>query len=191
MSIENILTLDICNKKNVVYQPYYTLGNSTANHVLPLSDRGSASVDPWIRSQTRVLWDNVPAKSYKGNMFLTLNPDPNCEWYTTHTDKKLLVTKYLSLIQYLKDTHKIKSSVSVYEYGKEGKKNGKLHFHAVLRTEEKDQVENAILKEFNQRSNAKHRTLNIKIIKKVADRENMIAYLKKEQQNKKKCLYYN
>lgn len=186
-SVTEILTLDFNrSNKKITEGGLLYLGNSRPTE-RPALERLR---QPWDIANVRRSWDNVHEKSLKGNLFVTVNPDPNCDWYTTNNDKKLLVTKFLTLIHKLKIDSKLISSVFVYEYG-QGKKDGKIHFHGIIKTDCRDEVENAILKEFNKRSNAKHRTLNIKIIKKVSDRENMIAYMKKEQQNKKKCLYFN
>lgn len=182
--VNELLTVDF--KKNCKPTGLLYLGNSRPTE-RPALERPR---QPWDVNNVRRAWDVVPGKSLKGNFFMTLNPDPNCDWYTTHNDKKLIVTKFLTTIHNLKVSRKLISSVFVYEYG-QGKKDGKIHFHGIIKTEDKDAITDAILKEFNQRSNAKHRTLNLKIIKKVSDRENMITYMKKEQQNKKKCLYFN
>ena len=186
-SNDKILTLDFNQKNTCTQQGLLFLGNSRPTE-RPALER---PLQPWITANVRRAWDVVPQKSLRGNFFMTLNPDPNCDWYTTNNDKKTIVTKFLTAIEKLKASRILLSSVFVYEYGDKGKKDGKIHFHGIIKTEDKDAITNAILKEFNQRSNAKHRTLNLKVIKKVSDRENMINYMKKECQNKKKCLYFN
>ncbi len=156
-----------------------TLGNSTPS-------------TPWMTDQVRTPWDKLPDNLLKGmNFFFTINPDPNCEWYTTDCDKKVIVTRFLKLIQELKFRHLINKSISIYEYGKYGAKHGKLHFHGFIQTTDRQTVETEIAKEFNNRSNIVHRTINTKHIKSVQDRDQILSYMKKEQQNKLKCLYWN
>ena len=46
-------------------------------------------------------------------------------------------------------------------------------------------------KEFNRQTNARHRTIQTSPNKDVATRQRRINYLKKETQNKIKCLHWN
>ena len=150
----------------------------------------SRPITPWNTDSVRTPWDAVPEKVLNGgNFFFTINPDPNVSWYDGK--KKTIVGKFLTLMEKLKKENTIKKSISVYEYGKYGAKHGKLHFHGFILTTDKELLEKDIYKVFNERANARHRTLNLKTIKSRQDRENMQNYLKKEQQNKLKCLYYN
>ena len=50
-----------------------TLGNSTPS-------------TPWTPENVRNPWDKLPENLLPGmNFFITINPDPNCEWYTTRS----------------------------------------------------------------------------------------------------------
>lgn len=180
MDTSKLLTIDFQKGDKKTYSNgVLTLGNSTPNH-------------PWDTTKVRTPWDKIPEKHLAGmNFFFTLNPDPNCEWYTHDVDKKVIVTKFLTLIQELKFRHLINKSISIYEYGQYGAKHGKLHFHGFLKTTDRQTVEKAFAEVFNNRSNIVHRTINTKIIKSVQDRDQMLNYMKKEQQNKIKCLYWN
>ncbi len=163
---------------------------TSSNCALYLGNR--AQNNPWIQHNVRMPWDLIPENTMKGcNFFVTLNPDPNMDWYTNDTDKKTIITKFLKTIQELKDLNIINKCVFIYEYGKYGKKHGKLHFHGFIKTTQKQEFEKRIYQVFNDRSNLKHRTLNLKNIKSVKDRDQMTNYLKKEPQNKLKCLYFN
>ena len=176
----NLLTIDFQQGNKKTYSNgVLTLGNSTPSQ-------------PWNTTNVRTPWDKLPEKLFQGmNFFFTINPDPNCEWYTTDCDKKVIVTKFLSLIEQLKFRHLINKSISIYEYGQYGAKHGKLHFHGFLKTTDRQTVEKEIANVFNNRSNIVHRTINTKHIKSVQDRDQMLNYMKKEQQNKIKCLYWN
>ncbi len=178
--MDKLLTIDFQQgNKKTSSNGVLTLGNSTPNH-------------PWDIVNVRTPWDMIPEKLLSGmNFFFTLNPDPNVEWYTTDTDKKVIITKFLTCIQELKIRHTINKSISVYEYGQYGAKHGKLHFHGFLKTTDRQLVEKEFARVFNERSNIVHRTINTKHIKSVQDRDQMLAYMKKEQQNKLKCLYWN
>ncbi len=175
-----LLTIDFQQGNKKTYSNgVLTLGNSTPSQ-------------PWNTTNVRTPWDKLPDKLFQGmNFFFTINPDPNCEWYTTDCDKKVIVTKFLTLIERLKFRHLINKSISIYEYGQYGAKHGKLHFHGFLKTTDRQTVEKEFANVFNNRSNIVHRTINTKHIKSVQDRDQMLNYMKKEQQNKIKCLYWN
>jgi len=152
----------------------------------------SNSLKPWELPGYRKPWDLIPSSHYRAmNFFVTINPDPNTDWYTTDTDKKVIIPLFLNLMQKLKNLDIIKKSISIYEYGKHGKKNGKLHFHCLISTKEKMEMLSQMYKLFNKRRNLKHCTVDCRHIKSVCDRNQMIHYLKKEQQNKLKCLFIN
>ena len=173
------LTVDFQQNKKTYSNGVLTLGNSTPS-------------TPWIPQNVRIPWDKLPDNLLPGmNFFITINPDPNCEWYTTDCDKKVIVTKFLTVIQELKFQNIINKSLAIYEYGQYGAKHGKLHFHLFIKTKDRETFEKEIAKTFNNRSNIVHRTVNSKHIKSVQDRDQMLNYMKKEQQNKIKCLYWN
>ena len=184
--MENLLTVDFNQNKSSANGALLTLGNSNAS----LKNMHK----PWNEEHIRVPWDLISEKyTHGGNLFFTINPDPNVDWYTHNTDKKTIFTKYLTMMEKLKSSQIIKKSICVYEYGKYGRCNGhgKLHFHGFVLTKDKQSFEKEVYKVFNNTSNAKHRTLNLKIIKSAQDRQNMLNYFKKENQNKIKCFYYN
>lgn len=163
----------------------------TESGVLSLGN--STPIPPWKQpANYRILWDDIPDKFYKGmNFLVTINPDPNCDWYIGDTHKATIITKYLNLMEKLQMNCTIRSSISIYEYGKYGKAHGKLHFHALIKTKDRCRFFVEVCRVFNKRSNLRHRTCDIKTIKSVKDRTQMINYFKKEIQNKKKCLYLN
>lgn len=190
--MQKLLTVEFGNN------PIKTYSNRA---VLSLGD--STATVPWKTSNFRCPWELIPEKVVKGcNFFFTINPDPHVDWYTHDSDKKTIIPKFLLLLQELKDKGIIINSVSVYEYGKFGKRHGKLHFHGIIKTKRRQEFEAEVLKVFNKRSNLRHCTVDTKTIKSVADRNRILNYMhtsktKKgkiysaEQQNKIKCLYYN
>lgn len=104
-----------------------TLGNAL------LSLGNSSALKPWEREGYRKPWNLIPDKHFKGmNFFVTINPDSNCDWYTHDVDRKTIVSRFLNAIQHLKNNLIILKSISVYEYGRYGKKHGKLHFHCII-----------------------------------------------------------
>lgn len=151
------------------------LGNSTPNH-------------PWEPYNTHTPWTEIPKNHLKGmNFFFSLQPDPSCEWYTSDMDKKVIITKFLEAMEYMKIKQIISRSISIYEIGK----HSKIHFHGFLKTIYRDQATKYLLSQFNHRRNLSHITLDLRTIKSVEDRNKMLVYLKKEGKNSDRCLYYN
>jgi hypothetical protein len=187
--IQDILTIDFNNikKKHIPTDATSSLVDSSIPPAgMSLPDRINAE----RQSRLRISWDRLPVSTYNGgNFFFTLNPDPNTDWYTHNTDKKVIFDKYIETFEKIKDLGIIKKSYSVYEYG-QGKKNGKIHFHGFILCNNKSGFIDEVCKVFNNTKNSKHRTLNLKTIKSTADRQRMQLYLKKETQNKIKLFYY-
>jgi hypothetical protein len=189
-----IMTQDLDNKLTIDFNnPKKANGLGATNTLVDSSatKNGLTNVlQKEQQSRIRISWDKLPSKCYNGgNFFFTLNPDPNVQWYTHNTDKKVIFDKYIETFEKIKDLGYLKKSYSVYEYG-QGKKNGKIHFHGFIHTTNKKKFEEEIYKVFNEKSNCKHRTLNLKTIKTTLDRQRMQKYLKKETQNKIKLFYY-
>ena len=144
----------------------------------------------YSKLHTRVPWDLIPECHFRGmNFMVNINPDANCDWYTHDTDKQNLVPRLISLIEESKTKSLINKATFVYEYGKFGKQHGKLHFHGLIQTNKKQEFLKIISNKFNQRKNLIHRTCVIKHCKSPDDRNRFLNYMKKESQNKTKCLY--
>ena len=179
----DLLTVDFSNtipkdseKKHIGLAALY-LGNS-------------AAIAPWKTKRFRCPWDEVEDSHLKGmNFFFTLNIDPSVEWY--ENTKKCQIPRVLNFFDELKYKSIINRFIIVYEWGKKGKSHGKLHYHGFIKTIHKDEFINEVKKTFNKQTNALHRTIQVSVNKSVKDRENRIQYLRKEQQNKIKCLYWN
>ena len=157
------------------------LGNRT--QIKPWKDKYRYNLD----------WDDVNEKRLRGfNFFMTLNPDPSCDWYVHERDKKSIIPRYLEMIEYLKFRYIIKSSLSIYEYGKYGKKGGRIHFHALIKSDNKKELIQNVLKNFNNRTNMKHRTVQCRHLRSVEDRNYQFnIYMRKEEHNKDKLLFMN
>ena len=144
----------------------------------PLGDRPPTT-------QRRYPWDLIPETYYKGlNLVITLNPDTlKIEDYNNK--------KYVNniLINYINNEETIQKAIGVYEWGKQGAHYGKLHYHFLIKTLDRSRIEQNLLDLFNSRRNLRDRTLYTKLIKDVDHRNTAIKYLKKEQQNKSKCLF--
>lgn len=151
-------------------------------------------IKPW-KDQYRynLLWADVNKDSLKGyNFFLTLNPDTSCDWYTHDLDKKNIIPRYLECIEKAQFRHIIKSSLSIYEFGKYGKKHGKIHFHALIKTSNKKALLCMLCEIFNNRTNLKHRTVQCRSLRSVEDREyQFLTYMRKEKHNSKRLLFMN
>lgn len=179
MDKDKILTIDFSktDKKKHIGLAALSLGNSAAN-------------PPWKQVNFRSPWSTIPEAHLKGmNFFFTLNIDPSVEWYKN--DKKQQIPRVLLFLEKMKCDHLLSKYVIIYEWGEKGKKFGKLHFHGFLKTTQKDSLLDEFYKEFNCKVNVRHRTISLSVNKSVRDRENRIRYLKKEQQNKIKCLMWN
>lgn len=181
--ITSLLTIDFDkkpivieeNKKHIVNGVLY-LGNST-----PLT--------PWKTPNYRSPWKNIPESHLKGcNFSFNLNIDPNIDGYSN--TKKFQIPKVLLFLEKLKIESIINKYIIVYEWGKFGKKDGKLHFHGIIKTKQKNEFVNEICKEFNKKTNCRHRTITTKHFKDLNHRDTYISYLKKETQNKIKCLMW-
>lgn len=176
--IESLLTVklkSIYDIKKPIESGVLSLGNSTP-------------ITPWQTSNVRIPWDQIPKNHLKGmNFFFSLQPDPSCEWYTSDMDKKVIITKFLEAMEYMKIKQIISRSISIYEIGK----HSKIHFHGFLKTIYRDQATKYLLSQFNHRRNLSHITLDLRTIKSVEDRNKMLVYLKKEGKNSIKSLYYN
>lgn len=166
----------------------YSSNNPTDLAALYLGN--SAAIVPWKTDKYRSPWENIEEKHLKGmNFFFTLNIDPSVEWY--ENTKKRQIPRVLLFFEKMKRYQLISRYVIIYEWGKKGKSHGKLHYHGFIKTNYKNELLAEFGKEFNKKTNAMHRTIQLSVNKSVQDRDNRIAYLKKEQQNKIKCLYWN
>ena len=152
---------------------FWTLGDRTPK----LSER------PYYR----VPWSDIPDQRLQAcNLAFTLNAD--CRVDFDVYDRKISNPILINLIMELKKKGIVKKITCVYEYGEKGKLHGKLHYHGIASVNDREAFEKEILKKFNKNLNVKHRTLHTKLFKAVVDRERYIKYMKKEEQNKKKCL---
>lgn len=178
----DMLTVNFGNRKT------YSNQQNLVGHTSSLVD--SMPSKPWKTMRHRQPWQDIANKHYKGmNFFFTINPDPDIDFY--ENTKKFLIPKILILFDKLKSEGLIKKSLIIYEWGKFGKKHGKLHFHGFLQTKDKQTVSDKINQVFNKKTNLRHLTTRLNHIKTVDDRNRMITYMKKEQHNKLKILYWN
>lgn len=184
IDLNKLLTIDFSLKKPIEMSKK----TSSMNGVLYLGD--STPNPPWKTDQYRSPWELLDDNHLKGMNFIwTLNCDPAVENYAN--TKKVQIPLLLNLLDNIKFSGDMQKSIVVYEWGKQGKRHGKLHFHGMLKTHNKNQVTQEFLKVFNSRLAISHRTFHIKHVRTVDDRTRYLNYMKKEQQNKKRCLYYN
>jgi len=150
----------------------------------------SAAIVPWKTARFRSPWDSIEDSHMKGmNFFFTLNIDPSIEWY--ENTKKCQIPRVLLFFEKMKMQQLISRYVIIYEWGEKGRSHGKLHYHGFIKTIRKEELIEEFRKEFNKKTNALHRTIQLSVNKSVKDRENRIRYLRKESQNKIKCLYWD
>ena len=145
---------------------------------------------PWKTKEYRMPWELIPDSHYKGlNFSFNINMDSDIDNY--ENTKKWQIPKILLFMERLKGEGIIKKYVIVYEYGKYGAKHGKLHYHGLIQTRDREGFVKQVGVEFNKKTNLLHRTVTTKHIKDCHHRETYLKYIKKEPHNKKKCLYYN
>lgn len=146
---------------------------------LPLGER------PPTHIALRHPWDKVNDHYYKDlNLVVNLNPDPKkIEDY----NNKKLVNKIL--LNFIDNEKTVTKAIGVYEWGKYGTNHGKLHYHFMVKVTNRKNFEDKLSELFNERYNLKCRTITSKVIKDVDHRNTYIKYMKKEQQNKIKCLF--
>lgn len=145
---------------------------------------------PWKHPNYRSPWKTIPEGHLKGlNFSFNLNMDTNIADY--ENTKKWQIPRVLLFLEKLKADHIINKYLIVYEWGEYGKKNGKLHYHGLIKTKYRNEFVTLMCKEYNKNTNAKHRTITTKHIKDVNHRETYLKYIKKDTQNKIKCLMWN
>ena len=179
--LKQLLTIDFnktySNEKNIIGMASLPLGIGR-------------QISPWKTKQFRAPWDNVPETHLKGlNFSFNLNMDEHISDY--ENTKKWQIPKVLLLLEKLKADKIISKYIIVYEYGKYGKANGKLHYHGLVKTLKRDEFEKELIKAFNKRTQCTHRTLTTKHIKDPEHRATYLKYIKKETHNKIKCLMFN
>ncbi len=177
---DKLLTIDFqatTDKKNIIGMASLPLGIGR-------------QIIPWKSPNYRSPWETIPETHLKGcNFSFNLNMDTNIEGY--ENTKKWQIPRVLLFLEKLKADHIINKYVIVYEWGKYGKKNGKIHYHGIIKTKQRDEFVARMCKEYNKQTNAKHRTITTKHLKDVMHRETYLKYCKKESQNKIKCLMWN
>jgi len=114
------------------------LGNGNLGVPFPLANGNRQdAVEVMMKSNWRKPWDMLPDDyPEKFNYHITINPDPKCTWIVDNDcrDRK---THHKQLRKFLKESFYLKlfsDVVVIYEYGKYGKKYGKLHYHCLFRT---------------------------------------------------------
>lgn len=157
----------------------------------------------------RLPWDNLDNENlYNMQYHVTINPDPKCDWITSCNDLKTHNLKYKEFLRECKKNNFYKNIISVYEYGKNGKEYGKVHYHILLQTNKINKfIEMAISYFGTSNKNRWRNTVVKKQItidkslshdatneEKVLNYRNQIdyimnKYMKKESQNRHKCLY--
>lgn len=164
-----------------------------------------------LKQGWRLPWDILDNKDlYNMNYHVTINPDPQCEWITQCNDLKCHNKRFREFLLEVKKNRQYKNIICVYEYGKNGKSYGKIHWHILLQTNKINQFVEMAIKYFGTSNKNRWRNTivknSIKIDRKISEYstaeekvENykqqinyiMLKYMRKESQNRKKCLYTN
>lgn len=180
------------DKLTVDFSKHYS--NSNKNKIklemasLPLGI--GRQIIPWKSPNYRSPWKTIPEGHHKGmNFTFNLNMDTNIDDY--ENTKKWQIPRVLLFLEKLKADHIIYKYTIVYEWGKYGKKDGKLHYHGIVKTKQREEFVTLMCKEYNKNTNAKHRTITTKHLKDLDHRATYLKYIKKESQNKLKCLMWN
>jgi hypothetical protein len=164
-----------------------------------------------LKQGWRLPWDNIDYEDlYNMKYSITINPDPQCGWMTSCNDLKLHNNRLKSFLRECKKIKAFKNIILVYEYGKNGKEYGKVHYHILLSTNKINKFTEMAISYFGSDSNTRrwrNTVVNhpIKIDRKVptdapesvkvenyhSQIDRILKYFKKESQNRHKCLYTN
>lgn len=160
-----------------------------------------------FKENWRLPWDMLDRKNlYKMKYHVTISPDPihESDFYNRKFAHKIL----RQFLEEIKKKGLFKNIIIVYEYGKRGKKYGKLHWHMLFETNKIRKIEEISNSYF---ATSKKRSRNTTVVKRIRIDKNMIdksdeskvenyqrqidyimsEYMQKETQNKIKCLYTN
>lgn len=164
-----------------------------------------------FKQSWRLPWEMLDDEHlYKMQYHVTINPDPEVEWFTSGNDLKLHNSKFREFLTECKKETLYKNIIVVYEYGTRGREYGKLHWHILLSTNKINKFIEMAISLFGTKKKSRWTNTVVKkaitIDKKLGihatdeekvenyrDQINYIMkeYMKKESQNKKKCLYTN
>ena len=182
----------------------------TANPDFGFFNKGTPEKCP-LKQGWRLPWELLNCENlYNMQYHVTINPDPQCEWITSCNDLKLHNKKFK---EFLRDCQKIKlykNIISVYEYGKHGKEYGKVHYHLLLQTNKINKFIEMAISYFGTNVRTRWNNTIVKkqitidkcisagatLQEKVSNYKSQIdyimnKYMKKESQNRLKCLYTN
>lgn len=185
---------------------YVTLASNPLVETGPPFRRTSIRQNPdqWIKDGWRVPWDHIDIDKM-GSKYrcysVTINPHPE-KVVDHHNDRKFIHEMYRTFLRMLNNNNYFRNIISVYEYGKKGKKYGRLHYHILLETRFIRKVEEIGYKIFGKPTEKYRYTLKIKPV--TVDygtiEENYVAnyrhniekvfnYYTKESHNKELCLF--
>lgn len=157
-----------------------------------------------FKERWRIPWDNIDHnKVLDMNYSITINPDPNLQWLDDTRDRKLLNTRFRETLRICKNKNLYKDIIVVYEYGKKGKRYGKLHYHLLVNSKKINLFCDEFLKTFGTTKKRWKLTVVKKLIKpdygipdefkhinlNVQKKYIFETYFRKETHNKLKCLY--
>lgn len=184
-------------------------GNDSLGVPFPLSSNDHSSLASKLKENWRKPYALFPEGYHKQfNYSFTINPDPRCKWIKDNDcrDRK---SHHARLREFISDAHakKLFSAVIViYEYGKYGKKFGKLHYHLLFRTAKAKMLQDNALTYFTDNKANNHAVVKKRIthsLKKLEASPIMMktslnqnkryifeTYFRKEQPCKTKCLVH-
>ena len=210
-------TIDITESNTIDKFLTVDWGNKPLGVSCPKSNNGFFSIgsNPTVcpfRNGWRRPWDDLDMKElYNMNYHITINPDPLNQLDNDVYSKKLMFKIFRQFLLELKNKKYYKNIISVYEYGEKGKKYGKLHFHILFKTHCCNKIKEVACKYFGSHSKKRHR--NTVVVKRITIDKSLNSdeytveqkvenyrsqcdyllhkYMKKESQNRVKCLYSN
>jgi hypothetical protein len=206
-NIEKHIVID---KKSLIVDWQSTPLVRTANSEFGFFSKRDIVITCPLKPGWRLPWDNIDyAEVYNMKYHVTINPDPQCGWITSCNDLKLHNKRLKEFLREAKKEKAFKNIILVYEYGKNGKEYGKVHYHILLSTNKINKFTEMAISYFG--SNNKTRWRNTVVKKPITlDRnvsvdatdamkvenyrsqiDSILKYLKKESQNRHKCLYTN
>lgn len=200
--IDLIKTLTVDWQSNLLVQ--------TANPDIGFFNKVVTQTDP-LKKGWRLPWDILDDENINSmNYHVTINPDPHCDWITQVNDLKTHNNRYRLFLRDCIKNRLYKNIISVYEYGKNGKEYGKVHYHILLQTNKINKFIEMAITYFGTSNKTRWRNTVVKApitidkclntyasdIEKVENYRKQInyimeKYMRKESQNRHKCLYTN
>lgn len=201
--------IDLAKTLTVDWQSNFLV--QTANPEFGFFNKRDIDLTCPLKIGWRLPWENIDNNElYNMKYHVIINPDPNSDWMTSCNDLKTHNKRFKTFLRECKKERMYKNIISVYEYGKNGKEYGKVHYHILLQTNKINKFVEMALSYFATKDKTRWRytvvkkqiTIDKSLSAHATDEEKvsnyksqidyiMSKYMRKESQNRHKCLYTN